>query len=254
MWQTPPTMSETPLAPFDVRLDLSGWTLVWAELTVDPASPAAYAVLRETIGKARARYGAQLSADDPTVAAIRKLFRAAGCDPTRYRPSSEALLRRVLKGEELAAIQPLVDLNNALSIDLAVPSCIMAADSMKPPLVLRAGAPGETFESLRGPFSLEGKPLLADAQGPLGTPITDQDSVEYRPRLAGRLPAGGSGVSGRGGRDVTRSRGAGGSGGRSGVRGLSQVGRVTRASRPSQTSDDERAESIRAARDSKSGS
>ncbi|MEP7013592.1 MAG: phenylalanine--tRNA ligase beta subunit-related protein [Acidobacteriota bacterium] len=167
-------------AHFSVLLDLPGWTLVWAELTVDPASPAAHAVLRETIEKARARHGAQLSADDPTVAAIRKLFRAAGCDPTRYRPSSEALLRRVLKSEDLAAIQPLVDLNNALSIDLAVPSCIMAADSMEPPLVLRAGAPGETFESLRGPFSLEGKPLLADAKGPLGTPITDSVRVKIQ--------------------------------------------------------------------------
>ena len=111
--------------------------------------------LDELVGQLKSAYGAQLSAEDPTVAAIRKLFRAAGCDPTRYRPSSEALLRRVLKGEELAAIQPLVDLNNALSIGLAVPSCIMAADSVEPPLVLRAGAPGETFESLRGPFSLD---------------------------------------------------------------------------------------------------
>lgn len=169
-------------APFAVRLDLPGWTLAWAELRVDPenSTAPAHAALVETIARARARHGEALSAEHPTVTAIRKLFRAAGCDPTRYRPSSEALLRRVLKGEDLAAIQPLVDLNNALSIDLAVPSCIMAAESMEPPLVLRAGAPGETFESLRGPFSLEGKPLLADAQGPLGTPITDSVRVKIQ--------------------------------------------------------------------------
>ncbi len=171
-------------APFSVRLDLSGWTLAWAELTVDPGSSAAHAALVETIARAQARHGEALSPEHPTVTAIRKLFRAAGCDPTRYRPSSEALLRRVLKGEDLAAIHPLVDLNNALSIELAVPSCIMAAESMEPPLVLRAGAPGETFESLRGPFSLEGKPLLADANGPLGTPITDSVRVKIQPDTA----------------------------------------------------------------------
>ncbi len=168
-------------APFSVRLDLPGWTLAWVELTVDPDSSAAHAALVETIARARARHGEALAPDHPTVAAIRRLFRAAGSDPTRYRPSSEALLRRVLKGEDLAPIQPLVDLNNALSIDLAVPSCIMAANTLEPPVVLRAGAPGETFESLRGPFSLEGKPLLADAQGPLGTPITDSVRVKVQP-------------------------------------------------------------------------
>lgn len=171
-------------APFSVRRDLAGWTLAWAELRVDPGSSAAHSVLVETIARARARHGEALLPEHPTVAAIRKLFRAAGCDPTRYRPSSEALLRRVLKGEDLAAIQPLVDLNNALSIELAVPSCVMAAESMEPPLVLRAGSPGETFESLRGPFSLEGKLLLADAQGPLGTPITDSVRVKIQPETA----------------------------------------------------------------------
>lgn len=171
-------------APFSVRRDLAGWTLAWAELRVDPGSSAAHAVLVETIARARARHGESLSPEHPTVAAIRKLFRVAGCDPTRYRPSSEALLRRVLKGEDLAAIQPLVDLNNALSIELAVPSCVMAAESMEPPFVLRAGSAGETFESLRGPFSLEGKPLLADAQGPLGTPITDSVRVKIQPETA----------------------------------------------------------------------
>ncbi|HXU46587.1 MAG TPA: phenylalanine--tRNA ligase beta subunit-related protein, partial [Thermoanaerobaculia bacterium] len=104
--------------------------------------------------------------------------------PTRYRPSSEALLRRVLKGEELAPIHPLVDLNNALSIELAVPSCIMANGTIEPPVALRAGAPGETFESLRGPFSLEGKPLLADPRGPFGTPITDSLRVKVQPETA----------------------------------------------------------------------
>src|SRR4029079_4685493 len=130
--------------------------------------------LRRRAGeRARAEWNGEDLAKDPAVAALRSLFRAAGCDPTRSRPSSEALLRRLLKGEELPAIHPLVDLNNCLSVALAVPCCAMPEGSFAPPVVLRAGKAGESYESLRGPFSLEGKPLLADAEGPFGSPITD---------------------------------------------------------------------------------
>ncbi len=111
---------------------------------------------------------------------IRKLFRAAGCDPTRYRPSNEALLRRLLKGEELPRISPIVDINNCLSADLAVPVCVMDVRHLAPPFTFRAGAPSESYESLRGPFSLEGKPLLVDDEGPADTPITGGVRVKVR--------------------------------------------------------------------------
>ncbi|HXO19574.1 MAG TPA: phenylalanine--tRNA ligase beta subunit-related protein [Thermoanaerobaculia bacterium] len=167
--------------PFEVRLELAGWELFWARLEVRPEGDGALAGLRaRTAERARTSWSQEELAADETVAALRRLFRAAGCDPTRYRPSSEALLRRVLKGEELPAIHPLVDLNNCLSIALAVPSCVVAEGSIEPPVTLRAGRPGEGFDSLRGPFNLEGKPLLADAQGPFGTPITDSQRVKVR--------------------------------------------------------------------------
>jgi DNA/RNA-binding domain of Phe-tRNA-synthetase-like protein len=185
-------------------VELPGWELFWARLALAPAVPddsgerqgsEAAALRRAAAERARAALDLEGLASHPTVAALRRLFRAAGCDPTRYRPSSEALLRRVLKGEDLPAIHPLVDLNNCLSIDLAVPSCILAAGSFAPPVILRAGREGEAFESLRGPFQLAGKPLLADPQGPFGTPITDSQRVKVRQEtrrawLVAYLPAG----------------------------------------------------------------
>lgn len=114
------------------------------------------------------------------MAALRRLYRQAGCDPTRYRPSSEALLRRLLKGEELPEIHPLVDVNNCLSAELAVPACVMDVRYLAPPFVFRAGREGERYESLRGPFNLEGKPLLVDGQGPCDTPITGGVRVKVR--------------------------------------------------------------------------
>jgi len=161
-----------------------------------PRQEEALAALRRTAGeRARSEHDPESLSSHPTVAALRSLFRAAGCDPTRYRPSSEALLRRLLKGDELPAIHPLVDLNNALSVALAVPCCIVAEGSFTPPVVLRAGRAGETYESLRGPFNLEGKPLLADAAGPFGTPITDSQRVKVtegtrRAWIVAYLPAG----------------------------------------------------------------
>jgi DNA/RNA-binding domain of Phe-tRNA-synthetase-like protein len=198
-----------PDLPFPVSLELAGWTLLWARLEL--ASPGAGDVaanglaepreLRElrlqrlhSAARARSRFSLERLPEDPTVAAVRALFRAAGCDPTRYRPSSEALLRRVLKGEELPAIQPLVDLNNCLSIDLAVPCGLAAEGSFAGGVTLRAGKASESFESLRGPFNLEGKPLLADSAGPFSTPITDSrrtrvEAGTRRAWLVAYLPA-----------------------------------------------------------------
>lgn len=184
--------------PFAVTLELPGWALVWAEITtLEAAEGEAQAALRAAAeSRARAAYRLETLAEHPTAAALRALFRAAGCDPTRYRPSSEALLRRVLKGDSLPAIHPLVDLNNALSMALAVPACVTAWGRIAPPVTLRAGHPGEEMASLRGPFPLAGKPLLADADGPFGTPITDHERVKVtadarRALLVAYLPAGG---------------------------------------------------------------
>lgn len=169
--------------PFDVRFELDGWALFWARLEASESDHAAdLSALRARVAEAaRARHAAGELSAHPTVAALRALFRAAGTDPTRYRPSSEALLRRLLKGGELPGIHPLVDLNNCLSAQLAVPCCVMAEETVEPPFVLRAGRPGEAYESLRGPFRLEGRPLLVDARGPCDTPITGSQRVKIGP-------------------------------------------------------------------------
>ncbi|NIO29750.1 MAG: hypothetical protein GTO29_14485 [Candidatus Latescibacteria bacterium] len=168
--------------PFDVQKELEGWTLFWAELELSAGDDEPLAVLlRQVSRSARERFDLQSLSTHPTVAALRRLFRASGCDPTRYRPASEALLRRILKGEELPVIHPIVDINNCLSVELAVPCCVMSEGTFEPPFVFRAGRPGESYESLRGPFRLEGKPLLCDAAGPLDCPITGNERVKVTP-------------------------------------------------------------------------
>jgi len=168
--------------PFEVVHELPGWELFWVHLEELAGAEARLAGLRmECEGRARRRFEGEGISAHPTAAAIRALFRAAGTDPTRYRPSSEALLRRVLKGDGLPVLHPFVDLNNCLSIELVVPCCVVAEGAFRPPLTLRAGRAGEAFTSLRGPLSLEGKPLLEDAEGPFGTPITDSERGKILP-------------------------------------------------------------------------
>ena len=163
---------------FAARLELDGWTLFFACLEQREVDEALVREMRrECVERARQRLQLALLANDPVVAGLRQLFRGTGTDPTRYRPSSEALLRRVLKGNELPAIHPLVDLNNCLSLDLAVPCCVMDAATVEPPYVFRAGQAGESYESLKGPFNLEGKPLLVDRLGPCDAPISGSKRV-----------------------------------------------------------------------------
>jgi len=164
-------------------MQLDGWRLFWARLEFANVDDAVLARKRiEVAETARARFADTAAiSGDPVVAALRVLFRAAGCDPTRYRPASEALLRRLVKGGELPAIFPLVDLNNCLSAELAVPCCVMVEGSFRAPLVWRSGVEGESYESLRGPFNLEGKPVLFDPEGPLDTPITGNVRVKVEP-------------------------------------------------------------------------
>jgi len=169
--------------PFKIDMQLEGWRLFWAQLRVEEVNSSNLAARRRQIAdSARSRFPDTASiSGDPVVAALRTLFRAAGCDPTRYRPASEALLRRLVKGDELPEIFPLVDLNNCLSAELAVPCCVMVEGSFSEPMTWRSGVEGESYESLRGPFNLEKKPVLFDEDGPLDTPITGNVRVKVEP-------------------------------------------------------------------------
>ncbi len=183
--------------PFEVTVELDGWSLFWAllERSGDSGSFAELVELREESARsARSRLELSTLTSHPTLDALRGLFKQAGTHPSRYRPSSEALARRVLKGDEIPAISPLVDLNNCLSLELLAPCCVMDVETLAPPFRFRRGAEGESYESLRGPFRLEGRPLLVDEAGPVDAPITGSQRVKVTERtrsawLVSYLPA-----------------------------------------------------------------
>jgi DNA/RNA-binding domain of Phe-tRNA-synthetase-like protein len=122
----------------------------------------------------RAKYGEGKSAEVPGAADARTLYKAVGLDPTKTRPSNEALLRRALKGEALYRINTLVDALNLSSLRSQLPFGLYDLDQVRPPIVLRRGALGESYEGIRkGPVHVEARPVLADAMGPFGNPTSD---------------------------------------------------------------------------------
>jgi DNA/RNA-binding domain of Phe-tRNA-synthetase-like protein len=110
----------------------------------------------------------------PIVKAVRSIFHATGVDPTRYRPSSEALLRRAVKGKGLYFINSAVDVVNYFSLKTLLPMGLFDADRTNPPIEFRAGREGETYQGVgRDVLNLAGFPLLADADGPFGSAVSD---------------------------------------------------------------------------------
>jgi DNA/RNA-binding domain of Phe-tRNA-synthetase-like protein len=120
------------------------------------------------------QYKAVAISEIPTVKAVRTIFHKTGVDPTRYRPSSEALLRRVVKGKGLYFINSVVDVVNYFSLKTMLPMGVFDADCVQPPIEFRAGRAGETYQGVgRDVLNLEGFPLLADAEGPFGSAVSD---------------------------------------------------------------------------------
>ncbi len=116
----------------------------------------------------------EAAATDPIIGAVRAAFKAIGKDPSRYRPSSEALTRRVLAGKGLYAVNNVVDTGNLVSLMTGVPVGCYDAAWVKGDLTLRPGTPGETYDGIgRGGINLEGLPVLVDADGPFGSPFSD---------------------------------------------------------------------------------
>ena len=108
-------------------------------------------------------------------APARALYKRFGIDPTRVRPSSEALLRRLKKGEPLPRVNSLVDVANALSVQLQVPVGLYDLDKVKgDELVVRLGAEGESYTGIgKEKVNVAARICVADAEGPCGNPSSD---------------------------------------------------------------------------------
>ena len=116
----------------------------------------------------------------PSIAATRSVYKACGKDPSRYRPASEQLIRRMLQGKELYQIDTLVDLVNLASIAYGYSIGGFDADKfVGDTLTLGVGREGEPYEGIgRGIINIAGLPVYRDAEGGVGTPTSDHERTK----------------------------------------------------------------------------
>lgn len=114
------------------------------------------------------------------IEATRRVYRACGKDPSRYRPAAEALIRRQLKGRDLYQIDTLVDLVNLASIRYGYSIGGFDADKFEgDTLTLGVGREGEPYEGIgRGMINIAGLPVYRDAKGGVGTPTSDNERTK----------------------------------------------------------------------------
>lgn len=114
------------------------------------------------------------------IAATRKVYRICGKDPSRYRPASEALIRRILQGKNLYQKDTLVDLVNLASIAYGYSIGGFDADRFEgDTLTLGIGKTDEPYEGIgRGMINIEGLPVYRDAKGGVGTPTSDNERTK----------------------------------------------------------------------------
>ncbi|HNX18808.1 MAG TPA: phenylalanine--tRNA ligase beta subunit-related protein [Acidobacteriota bacterium] len=149
-----------------------GWATARLGAPADPAALDA-AIARETAALA-ARFAGRTAGEIPHLRPARELYRAIGLDPTKTRPSPEALTRRILRGDPFPRVHPAVDLANLWAVLHGLPVGLYDRDKLEGPIEARVGRAGESYEGIRkGEIHLEGRFALFDARGPFGNPSSD---------------------------------------------------------------------------------
>lgn len=107
-------------------------------------------------------------------AAVRTMYKRVGIDPTKTRPSNEALLRRVRKGDTIPRINSLVDLVNWCSLEFQLPYGLYDLSKINGTVTIRLGADGESYPGIRkDDVNVSGRITVADANGAFGNPTSD---------------------------------------------------------------------------------
>lgn len=143
-------------------------------VVVRPEAPEVWEEMERLAARLRELHGGRAPSEIEGVQPARELYRRTGEDPTKTRPSSEALLRRVLRDQPLPRINSLVDVCNLCSLEFLLPIGLYDLDRVRGRVEVRMGRPGESYESLgKGVLRAEGRLVVCDGEGPIGGPTHD---------------------------------------------------------------------------------
>lgn len=167
-------------ATFKERCPQFAGAALVADVVNSESAPALWADIDLFIADYRTRYTVDSLKLMPPIMATREAYRRCGKDPSRYRPSQEALVRRTLKGHPLYRVSTLVDLLNLASIAYGYSIGGFDIDKIQgSSLELGIGRPDEPYEGIgRGPLNIDGLPVYRDAIGGIGTPTSDHERTK----------------------------------------------------------------------------
>ena len=141
--------------------------LWWDGVTVVDRSPVIDAELASVVA-------AVVAAPPADTQSVREMYRRIGLDPTKTRPSNEALLRRVRRGDPFPRVNSLVDAVNLCSLECQLPYGVYDRAALTGPLTLRLGRDGEGYAGIRkDTVHVGGRVTVADDGGPFGNPTSD---------------------------------------------------------------------------------
>lgn len=164
-----------------IRAAAPGYTCAWltADVVNRPTSETLWADLDAVCQSFLANATLETLNKQGPILAMRQLYKKLGKDPNRYRPSAEALCRRLVLGKGLYRINSLVDIINGLSIKTGFSIGGFDAAKVEGPLSIGVGREDEPFEAIgRGRLNIEGLPVYRDAKGPIGTPTSDVERTK----------------------------------------------------------------------------
>lgn len=147
------------------------------QVQVEKKNPELWAYLKKEIYKkakdAIFDYGVN---EIPNIKESRAAYKAFGKDPSRYRVSSEALIRRIGQGKGLYEVNTVVDVNNLISIESGFSVGSYDTARMGEDLVFRIGEAGETYKGIgKEEIKIDALPVLADEQGAIGSSTSDSE-------------------------------------------------------------------------------
>ena len=145
-----------------------------APVRVGPAGAVLQAEIAALCAQMAAAHAGRSPGEIEGLAPARRLYRAFGIDPTSTRPSSEALLRRILQGKPFPSVNSAVEVCNLCSTSFLLPIGLYDAAKISGDVILRSGEPGESYPGIRkDSVNVAGRPVLVDDLGPFGNPTSD---------------------------------------------------------------------------------
>jgi DNA/RNA-binding domain of Phe-tRNA-synthetase-like protein len=151
-----------------------------AQITNTPFSEELWKEIEKVGEDYRKRLTTDSLKDITSIAATRRIYKLCGKDPSRYRPAAEALIRRILKGQDLYRIDVAVDLINLASMVYGYSIGGFDADQIVGNVLnLGIGQKDEPYEGIgRGILNIEGLPVYRDQVGGIGTPTSDHERTK----------------------------------------------------------------------------